>query len=318
MNYASILLLAVCLDFVWGDPGGRFHPVALIGKLINIVESLFYKENISSKLLFFRGMFAALFLLITIGFLIYEIQLNTLNFLGTILQGILLSFAISVRTLAKRGVEIASDVEKNNLIAARHKLSLIVSRDTAKLNQDDVIRGTIETMAENIVDGLISPLFWFLIFGLPGAFIYRTANTLDAMWGYRNIRYEYFGKFAARVDDVLNFIPARICGIILLSVALLSNYKIKSALQNWKNDASKHPSPNAGIPEAIVAGLLGIRLGGYNYYGDIEHFRAFLGTKIKPFTSNNIYELRKLLYLTSFFYTFILYIVLRMKFLPLA
>lgn len=310
MDTVVILLTAIVSDMLLGDPGGNYHPVALIGRLISFTETLLYKEKTSIGSKFLRGMLSAILVLICTFFVGLLITLAGNSLIHQIFQGVVLSFLISTKTLVIRGMEIANDLKANKLVEARKKLSFIVSRETTNLHKEDIVRGTVETMAENFVDGLVAPLFWFAIFGLPGAFVYRTANTLDAMFGYRNERYEYFGKFSARLDDVLNFIPSRIGGIILLLAGALLGYKPIEALRIWKRDAAQHPSPNSGIPEAVVAGLLNVRLGGYNFYSGRKHFRAYLGDALKEFKTENIIQLRNLLYTSTFVYGAVLSIIL--------
>lgn len=307
MITSKILILAVLFDLLLGDPGGKYHPVALIGKLISLSEGFFYKQNISQNNSFSRGVLAATSVIIFVFLVsVIIVHLSKLYSIGVLIQAILLSFAISLRTLIKRGIEIADDLQINDIASARQKLSYIVSRDTKNMQESDIVRATVETMAENFVDGIIAPLFWFLVFGLPGAFFYRTVNTLDAMVGYRNDRYEYFGKFSARLDDVLNFIPARLGGITLLIGGFILTYSPIKGLQTWFRYASSHPSPNSGIPEAVIAGLLGLRLGGYNYYDGKEHFRAYLGSPDKAFHNQNIRQLRNILYYSTFIYIVII------------
>ena len=312
MSTIEILILAVVFDLLLGDPGGKYHPVALIGRLISFSEKLLYNLHNSPKRAFLKGMLAAASVIILVTLVISLIvHYSKSPYIGVFIQAILLSFAISLRTLVKRGIEIADDLQNKKINFAKQKLAYIVSRDTGKMQEEDIIRATVETMAENFVDGIVAPLFWYVIFGLPGAFMYRTANTLDAMIGYRNDRYEYFGKFAARLDDVLNFIPARIGGIVLLIAGFCLRYSPIKGLQTWFKYASSHPSPNSGIPESVIAGLLGLRLGGYNYYGGKEHFRAYLGSQSKVFHFKNIKRLRNILYCATFVYITILTVLLQ-------
>lgn len=157
------------------------------------------------------------------------------------------------------------------------KVGKIVGRDTDHLDSPEVTRATVETIAENTIDGIVSPLFFFAIGGLPLAVVYRAANTLDSMIGYKTDKYIYFGRVAARVDDVLNYIPARICALLFIAAAACLGYDAKGAWRIMRRDASKHPSPNGGYAEATVAGALGIRLGGHNRYFGKDTFREYMG-----------------------------------------
>ncbi|MGB9804334.1 cobalamin biosynthesis protein CobD/CbiB, partial [Desulfofundulus sp.] len=163
----------------------------------------------------------------------------------------------------------------------------------------EVARASVETVAENIVDGFVSPLFYALIGGAPLAMAYRAVNTLDSMVGYRNDLYRDLGWAPARLDDVANYIPARWAGLLLVAAAWLSGRRAKEAWQAIKKDARSHPSPNSGIPEAAVAGALGIRLGGMNYYGGVPSFRAYLNESGQPPQVEHIRQAVDMLYLTA-------------------
>lgn len=206
---------------------------------------------------------------------------------------------ISPKSLAKAGKDIYDELINHNLDEARKKVNYIVSRDANRMNEQDITRATVETVAENIVDGIISPLFYFFIGGLPLAVLYRMSNTMDAMIGYKNDKYLYFGRTAARIDDVLNFIPARITGLLLIVVAFYSKLNAKGALKMMMRDAKKHPSPNGGYTEATVAGALDIRLGGINYYFGRQSFRAYMGEAINELNAQHIQQTIKLMYNVS-------------------
>ena len=193
------------------------------------------------------------------------------------IQALVLSFMISPRTLGDAAREIYFLLDRENLARAREKVGWIVGRDTQNLNEAEITRATIETVAENTVDGIISPLFYFAIGGLPLAVAYRAINTMDSMLGYKNEKYFYFGRVAARFDDIANFIPARLTGMLFICAAMILKLDYKNAFKMMKRDASKHPSPNGGWAEATVAGALNIRLGGVNYYFGEPHFRAYMG-----------------------------------------
>ena len=300
---AKILFFAVIFDLVIGDPGGKFHPVVLIGKLITLTEKhLYKKQSTHQKMIFLGALTTFIVLFITWG-ITYATTLLLKFPLSEYLLALLLSFTISIRSLTDRGTEIYKTLSKGNLAEARVKLSYIVSRDTKKLDEGEVIRGTLETMSENFIDGFIAPLFWYLIFGLPGAYVYRASNTLDAMVGYRNERYEYFGKIAAKTDDLLNYLPARIGGIVLIIAGFILGFDAKRAILTWSRDAKFHPSPNAGIPESVIAGLLGVRLGGNNYYGEKVHFRAYLGEAVNEFKKQHIMDVRTILFFSTLIFT---------------
>jgi adenosylcobinamide-phosphate synthase len=182
---------------------------------------------------------------------------------------------------------------------ARYKVGWIVGRDTASLTTAEVTRATVETVAENIVDGIISPLFYAVIGGVPLACLYRAVNTMDSMVGYKNEKYRDFGMAAARVDDVFNYIPARITGLLIVLSAALLRHNADGALQTIRRDASKHPSPNSGFSEAGVAGALGVRLGGLNYYGGVASLRAYMGEEKKELNPIHIEQTIHIMYLVT-------------------
>ena len=296
---AYLPLLAVAIDRVIGDPRSKIHPVVLIGNLISFLEGKLLKIQHSPILKKMAGMILVVLVLgITYGFVwrIMELLADIHPWAQFIGGALLLSFTIAPDSLAKAGYEIHRYLLDGNLIQARRKVGWIVGRDTDQLNVAEVTRGTVETIAENIVDGIISPLFYFVIGGVPLAFLYRAVNTLDSMVGYKNDRYREFGMFAARIDDVFNYIPARLTGILLVIAAILLKFNVSGTAKAMWRDAAKHPSPNSGFPEAGVAGALGIRLGGLNYYGGIASHRAYMGEEVNPLEPIHIKQTIYLMY----------------------
>ncbi len=298
-------LCALVLDFIIGDPPKIPHPVIGMGHLIHGGEKLLYPQKPEHKTLTItRGAILAGSMVLFILALSYTL-LNLLKQFQPLLAEIaeiwLIATTIASKGLAQAGREIYSLLKGGNIREARKKVGWIVGRDTGTLDEGEISRATIETIAENTVDGVIAPLFYAFLGGAPLALTYRAINTMDSMLGYKNERYLYFGRAAARLDDAANFIPARITGIFLLLVMFISpQLNFKRALAAWKNEAHLHPSPNSGIPEAVVAGGLGIRLGGLNYYGGIPHFRTYLGPGLVPITADHIHDTIKIMYKTSF------------------
>ena len=281
MSSMIAAVVAFLIDALIGDPRSKFHPVVLIGNLISALEKILRRDFDSPKTKIFKGG-VLVCIVITISFLIgFGIETLTKNIPGLVLQiffqASVLSFMISPRSLADAANEIYFLLTQENIILAREKVGWIVGRDTQNLNEAEIARATVETVAENTVDGIISPLFYFAIGGLPLAVTYRAINTMDSMLGYKNEKYFYFGRVAARLDDVANFIPARLTAILFIGAAIVLNLDFKNAFKMMKRDAQKHPSPNGGWAEATVAGALNIRLGGTNYYFGEPHFRAYMG-----------------------------------------
>ena len=293
-----VSVAAFILDCLIGDPRSKFHPVVLIGNLIAWLEKRFYRAEDSNMTKFSMG-----FLLMLLVLLIsYDVAWGVVtaaageSWLSYGVQALLLSFTISPRSLAAAGKEIQQYLWADDLAEARKKVGWIVGRDTQSLDASEVTRATVETIAENIVDGIIAPFFFFFLGGVPLAVAYRAANTMDSMIGYKNDKYLYFGRAAARLDDVLNYIPARITGILLVLAAGILRLDMKNSWRIMRRDAAQHPSHNGGFPEAATAGALGIRLGGMNSYFGKPHFRAYMGDPLETLAAPHITGAIRLMY----------------------
>ena len=293
-------VVAFLIDALIGDPRSKFHPVVLMGNLISLMEKFLRRDSDGYvKKICMGGILVTAVLAASYGvgvLILLLVNLAGSYTLKILVEAIVLSFMISPRSLAEAGREIYFLLTRENLIEARRKVGWIVGRDTEHLNEAEVVRATIETVSENTVDGIISPLFYFAIGGLPLAIAYRAVNTMDSMLGYKNEKYLYFGRVAARLDDVANFIPARITAILFIVSAFILNLDYKKAFEMMKRDASKHPSPNGGYAEATVAGALNIQLGGINSYFGVPHFRAYMGDPIEPLNSQHILLTIRLMY----------------------
>ena len=208
-----IPLGALVVDTIFGDPRSKYHPVVLIGNCISFYESILYKKNTTAKHQIILGISTVLLVIITVMIVVTGLLFigGTIHPVGySIVSLLCLYISISPRCLAEAGIEIANLLRKQDILEARRKVGWIVGRKTSDLDESEITRATIETVAENTVDGIISPLFWFVLLGPWGAIGYRAINTMDSMLGYKNDRYLYFGRFAARLDDVVNYIPARL------------------------------------------------------------------------------------------------------------
>lgn len=241
--------------------------------------------------MFFRGMMTSLLVLLTVGLVVgfltwLSVKAGILMYAAV--SAVVLYFTITPRALARDGMEIYGLLKAGDMVSARKRLSWIVGRDTENLDESEIARGTVETIAENTTDGVISPLFWFLLLGPVGAALYRAGNTMDSMLGYKNDRYLFFGRFAARLDDVLNYIPARITFVLFVAAAALLKQDWKNAEKIGLRDAPKHPSPNGGYAEATVAGAMHVQLGGYNYYEGKPEFREYMGDPDTPLKAEHI------------------------------
>lgn len=308
-----VALFAFLVDIVVGDPRSRMHPVVLVGNLISRLEKLLYHEADTDNKKMVKGALLAAFVLVFayhMAYLLVQLSSQAGNpLLDTMVQALILSFTISPRSLSEAGRELFQLLEDGNLEKARFKVGWIVGRDTDKLSPAEVTRATVETIAENTVDGVIAPLFFFAVGGVPLAVLYRAANTMDSMLGYKNDRYLFFGRVPARLDDILNYIPARICGVLFVLSAMLLGFDYRAAWRIMLRDARKHPSPNGGWAEASVAGALGIRLGGYNSYFGKQHFRAYMGDPLKELQQGNIMECIRLMYSASILFLLGAYIL---------
>lgn len=273
MHGALIMLTAVALDRLLGEPG-RGHPLAGFGQLAAWLEARL--NNGRSRL---RGILALVLAVVQLTLVsAWLVQLPTL---GIIVEITLLYLVIAPRSLAQHAEAVLDALQLDNLNAARQRVGYMVSRDTAQMDEADIARSTIESVLENGNDAVFGALFWYLVAGIPGAVCYRLVNTLDAMWGYRTERYQYFGWAAARLDDLLNYIPARLTA---LSYAIVGNFS--NALHCWRQQGHLHDSPNGGPVMAAGAGALGLQLGGAAVYHGQLKSRPILGRGNLPGTDD--------------------------------
>jgi len=283
-----VFLGAIALDLAIGDPRWLPHPTRIIGWLIARLENLFRPLAVMPRGQLMAGatvvtLVAGLSWLLT--YLLLALAYRLAPLAGVCLGIWLLSTTVAWRGLAAAGLEIYRLLKNDNLAEARRRTGLIVGRDTGELPPGEVARAVVETVAENAGDAVIAPLFWGLVGGVPLAMAYRAINTLDSMLGYRNERYLYFGRAAARLDDLANYLPARLTGLLICLAAALTGTGFSRAWSTMRRDARRHPSPNSGFPEAAAAGAMGVRLGGLNYYKGIASFRPYIGElheEIKP------------------------------------
>src|SRR4030042_2888721 len=257
MEKIVILLIALTLDLICGEPPNTGHPVAWLGKLISWETKLAPRRG-----KYWQIAYGACIVLVTLGLIATAVyflltQLSEFNLIVyVIMSGLLLKFSFSLRGLGQAVDSVKKLLAKDNLEQARISLRSLVSRDTAKLNQSQVISATVESAAENICDSFVAPLLYLFLFGVPGAIAYRIINTFDTMVGYHG-QWEYLGKFAARLDDVANFIPARITALIIVLASLICRKNVSQAWQLMIRDHKKPESPNAGRTMSAIAGALG-------------------------------------------------------------
>ncbi|WFA10269.1 adenosylcobinamide-phosphate synthase CbiB [Tissierella sp. Yu-01] len=290
------LLLAVVLDFVIGDPYNFPHPVKLMGRLIIFEENQLRKLCKTNKQLKISGLIIVIINVI-LGFfipfyLLYAVKANKVLF--TIINTYLIYTSIAARCLHHEAIMVSKALDKG-LDDGRKRLSYIVGRDTSQLSEEEVIKATVETVAENTSDGVIAPLFFIAVLGAPGGLMYKFVNTMDSMLGYRNEKYIDMGYFPARTDDLFNIIPARITGL-LMNIGSIGKFDLKNGLKIMWRDRRNHKSPNSGYPESAVAGLLGIQLGGGNYYHGLFIDKPNIGDGLNQIGRRHIKETIEIMY----------------------
>jgi adenosylcobinamide-phosphate synthase len=294
-SWAVLLVSAFFLDLAIGDPRWLPHPVVVMGNAISRGEKLLWSGAPRSD--FFAG---AVLTLAVVGLsaAIAWAAVLCLSFLPAILYFLAVAFLAST-TVAARGLlaavaRIEKPLASGDIGAAREQLSRIVGRETQSLNEDKVMRAGLESLAESTCDGIVAPLFYLFLGGVPLAMAYKAVNTLDSMIGYRTERYLYFGKFAARMDDFFNFLPARLTALFMVMAAFVLKLKAPLAAKVVWRDHANHLSLNAGYPEAALAGAFGIRLGGPSTYFGKEVVKPYIGEDFMPVTVEMLKEGRLL------------------------
>ncbi len=274
MTAVMVVAVALLLDRLLGEPN-RYHPLVGFGSLVKGVEKRLWRGGSSPTQARLRGVLAVLLLLLPCALAV--VWLSQFALLEYIVAALLLYLAIGGRSLAQHAMKVCDALRTNNMDEARMRTGMLVSRDTRQLDESQMAKATVESVLENGCDAVFGAIFWFVIAGAPGVIVYRLANTLDAMWGYRNERYLHFGWAAARLDDLLNFIPARLTA---LTYAVLGQFP--KAIRCWRAQAYSWKSPNAGPVMAAGAGALSVQLGGAaSYHGEWQQ-RPALGLGKAP------------------------------------
>ncbi len=291
------------LDLIFGDPHWLPHPICLIGNLIGFLEKRLRRLcGTDSTWLLLGGMLMVVIVL-TLSF---AVPYAILYFAGKIsiwlefaLQTLMCYQIFATRCLRDESMKVCEALERGDLADARVKLSWIVGRDTQNLDEEEVTKGAVETVAENTADGVIAPMFYMFLGGAPLAFLYKGINTMDSMVGYKNDKYLYFGRCAARVDDFANLIPARITGLAMLLASWFLRLNAAGAWKIFRRDRYNHLSPNSAMTESVTAGALDIQLGGdHFYFGKLVH-KDTIGDDIRPVRPGDIRSANRLLYMTA-------------------
>lgn len=291
------------LDLLFGDPRWLYHPVRVIGNGISLLEKglrkIFPKTKAGERM----GGAILVILIVTfsagIPCLILLAAYRYKIWLGFVLESFMCYQLLATRSLRDESKKVYDALKEGNLEKSRYAVSMIVGRDTQNLTEEGVTKAAVETVAENTSDGIIAPLFYMMIGGAVLGFAYKAVNTMDSMVGYKNERYQYFGTAAARLDDVLNYIPARLSAWIMILASCLAGLNGKNAAKIYRRDRSKHASPNSAHTEAVMAGALEIQLAGDGWYFGKLHKKPFIGDPIRKIEIEDIPRSHKLMYTTA-------------------
>ncbi len=297
------IIFGFILDFIIGEPQNPVHPVRLMGKVIGFFVNIYKEKKIESNIIsFIFGTILAIFIIISSYFISYFLVkiFYGINFIfGFIIESIFCYLLIACRGLKDETMKVYDALNKDNIALGRKNLSYIVGRDTENLTKKSIIMAAVETVAENFSDGVIAPLFYMFIGGVPLGVVYKAVNTLDSMVGYRNKTYEYFGKFSARLDDLFNLIPSRLSAIFMIISSKILGLDVKNAVKIFLRDRYKHKSPNSAQTESVCAGALNIALGGDNYYGGVLVHKPFIGDNKSEVNIEHIKIANKLMYTSA-------------------
>ena len=298
------LILGFCLDLIVGDPHWMPHPIVFIGKLIDVTEKgmrrLFPKTVRGEN---FAG--AAVWLIVVtvsagIPLLVLHLAYGANCWLGLLLETILCAQILATKSLRTESMKVYQALQTGDLSKARYAVSMIVGRDTQYLDEAGVTRAAVETVAENTSDGIIAPMLFLAIGGAPLGFFYKAVNTMDSMLGYVEMPYKNVGLVPAKMDDVFNYIPARISAFLMLAAGGLLGMDVKNGWKIFKRDRYNHASPNSAQTESVCAGLLGLRLAGDAWYHGVLHKKKFIGDPIRQIVPEDIPLACRLLYVTAF------------------
>ena len=302
-SFANILImiLGYIMDLVFGDPYWFPHPVRFIGKLISKTEKFIRKHAKSEESLKYWGILMWLVPVVTTALVTtFIVKIASFNkYVEIFVSAFIIYTTLSTKCLKDEATKIYKVLETGDIKKSRVQLSYIVGRDTTNLSQSEIIRATVETVAENTVDGTISPMFYGFLFGPVGAMTYKAINTLDSMVGYKNDKYLNLGCVSAKLDDVANFIPARLTAIFMPLGAFLCGMNGINSFKIAIRDRKNHKSPNCAFAEGAAAGAMGVQLGGTNIYFGQEVYKPTIGDKKRELENYDIVRMNKLMYATT-------------------
>ncbi len=300
----ELIFIGYFLDIIFGDPYWIPHPIIFIGKSISRLEKLlrgYFDKDRKAKIggVILASVIIAGTYLTTFSILYILRKYSTLLVSGV--EIFMIFQILAAKSLAKESRKVYYPLVEGDILKARKFLSYIVGRDTSSLNADEITRATVETVAENSADGIIAPLFYIFIGGAPLGMAYKAINTLDSMVGYKNDKYIDFGWASAKIDDLANFVPARLTGILIVLASIVLNVDYKNSFKILLRDRKNHSSPNCAYPEGAVAGALNIQLGGTNIYFGKSVYKPTIGDENRELDFEDINRTIKLMYVASFF-----------------
>ena len=297
---SAAVSIGFVLDAIFGDPYFKLHPIRLIGYLILFLEKVMRRIFPKNERL--GGAVMAICVLIICGgvpfaILFFAYRLN--YFFGIAIESVICYFMLAAKSLKQAGMSVYKPLKNGDVDGARKSVSMIVGRDTESLDDIGITKAAVETVAENTSDGVIAPLIYMSIGGGVLGCVYKAINTMDSMVGYKNDRYINFGRFAAKLDDIANYIPSRISAYLMIFASKIMGCNSRNAYRIFKRDSRNHASPNSAQTESVVAGALEIQLAGDAYYFGKLYKKPFIGDSIKPIKYDNIADSIKLMYMTS-------------------
>ncbi len=311
LSHIIAFVLGFFLDLIVGDPHWLYHPVRIMGALISLLEKLFLGDkkketDIKDKNKKIAAGLLTVIIVLTLTLIICSLLVVGAYFiniyLGLFIELIMTYFILATKSLKVESMKVYKALEKSTLEDARKAVSMIVGRDTENLSEEGVVKAAVETVAENTSDGVIAPMIFTCIGGPILGFIYKAVNTMDSMIGYKNDRFLYFGRVAAKLDDIVNFIPARISALLMILASLLGgkNYSFRNAIKIFKRDRYNHASPNSAQTESVCAGALSVRLAGdASYFGKVVK-KPYIGDDIRSIERDDIKRICRLMYITAF------------------
>ena len=304
-----VILTAFFMDMALGDTSNAFHPICYIGTLIAKTEKILRKYSNETETQQKRAGLYLVVIVLAVTMALCSLLLYFVKHLGKgaffVTETIICWYMLAMKSLKKESIAVYEELKKNDLKSARKAVSRIVGRDTQNLTEEGIIKAAVETVAENTSDGVIAPLFYMTFFGTLGGVFYKTVNTMDSMVGYKNDKYIYFGKCAAKLDDIVNYIPARLSAFFMCCAAYLLGYDGKNSFKIWIRDKRKHASPNSAQTEAACAGALGIQLAGDAWYFGKKYKKPLIGDKKRKVIIEDIKRANHLLYTSAMIATMV-------------